>query len=297
MNIALVLSGGTGTRLASSVPKQYLEAGGKPVIAYCLETLFTHEKIDAVQIVADSAWHGLILSCMENMGLHSGACSHPHAGKVLSGSSFCMEDETSSPELPPCQDSMDLSAGASACSESRGTPPGKSAALKDAEDFRDKFRGFSAPGKTRQLSILNGLRDILQYASGTDSILIHDAARPLLSGELISACLSALDGYDGVLPVLPMKDTVYFSEDKRTVTSLLERQKLFAGQAPEAFRLGKYFEANDRLLPDRIYVINGSTEPAVLAGMDIAMIPGDENNFKITTQADFKRFEAIVQRT
>lgn len=258
MNIALVLSGGTGTRLASSVPKQYLEAGGKPVIVYCLETLFTHEKIDAVQIVADSAWHGLILSCMENM------------------------------KCP---------AGPSVCAGTLGILSGMSAAAKRMQEAKagGKFHGFSTPGKTRQLSILNGLKDILQYASGTDSVLIHDAARPQLSGELISACLSALDGHDGVLPVLPMKDTVYFSEDERTVTSLLERQKLFAGQAPEAFRLGKYFEANDRLLPERIYAINGSTEPAVLAGMDIAMIPGDENNFKITTQADFKRFEAIIQ--
>lgn len=64
-----------------------------------------------------------------------------------------------------------------------------------------------------------------------------------------------------------------------------------AGQAPELFRLGKYYEANLRLLPERIRHIHGSAEPAVLAGMDIAMIPGDEKNFKITTKADLERFE------
>lgn len=44
-------------------------------------------------------------------------------------------------------------------------------------------------------------------------MLIHDAARPCLSEALITACIGALDGHDGVLPVLPMKDTVYLSRD------------------------------------------------------------------------------------
>jgi 2-C-methyl-D-erythritol 4-phosphate cytidylyltransferase len=47
-------------------------------------------------------------------------------------------------------------------------------------------------------------------------------------------------------------------------------------------------------LPDKILEINGSTEPAVTAGMDVAMIPGDEGNFKITTEADLVRFRQIV---
>ena len=157
-----------------------------------------------------------------------------------------------------------------------------------------KFRGFSAPGENRQLSIFHGLEDIRKYAEESDIVLIHDAARPLLTADMITACLDAVAGHDGVLPVLPMKDTVYYSEDGRAVTSLLERARIFAGQAPEAFVLGKYYEANRELLPERILQINGSTEPAILAGLDIAMIPGDEGNFKITTKADLERFREIV---
>lgn len=154
-----------------------------------------------------------------------------------------------------------------------------------------KFRGFSSPGKTRQLSILNGLEDIKKYAGDLDYVLIHDAARPMLSARQISDCLEAVRaGHDGALPVLPMKDTVYLSGDGKTVASLLDREKVFAGQAPEIFVLGKYYEANRALLPEKILEINGSTEPAVLAKMDIAMIPGDEENFKITTISDLERF-------
>ncbi|MDE7272051.1 MAG: 2-C-methyl-D-erythritol 4-phosphate cytidylyltransferase [Lachnospiraceae bacterium] len=160
----------------------------------------------------------------------------------------------------------------------------------------EKFRGFSAPGENRQLSIYNALVDICGYASENDMVVIHDAARPCVSAAQIADCLKAVSGHDGTLPVLPMKDTVYLSEEGKVVSSLLDRGKVFAGQAPEVFLLGRYYEANRTLLPDKILEINGSAEPAVMAGMDIAMIPGDEGNFKITTAADLQHFKETVQK-
>ncbi len=159
----------------------------------------------------------------------------------------------------------------------------------------DKFMGFSAPGSNRQYSIFHGLQDIVQYAKKTDVVIVHDAARPCVSQTMLTACVDACKEHDGALPVLPMKDTVYLG-DGRQIMSLLEREKVYAGQAPEAFVLGKYYEANKSLIPDKIEQINGSTEPAILAGMDIAMIPGDEGNFKITTQADLERFRALIKQ-
>lgn len=61
------------------------------------------------------------------------------------------------------------------------------------------------------------------------------------------------------------------------------------------FRLGAYYEANRQLCPKQILKINGSTEPAVIAGLDVAMIPGDERNFKITTMEDLQRFREIEE--
>ena len=174
-----------------------------------------------------------------------------------------------------------------------------------AEEWRDtllaelsedgKFRGFSAPGSTRQLSIYNGLLDVIGYAGGEDVVLIHDAARPCVTDKLITDCLNSISGHDGVLPVLPMTDTVYYSESGNRVDRLLRRDCIFAGQAPEAFRLGKYLEANRRLLPNQIVEINGSTEPAILAGMDIVTIPGDKGNFKITTIEDLERYRELLR--
>ncbi len=231
MNVALILSGGTGTRVGADIPKQYIEVRGKPVIVYSMERLISHDGIDLIQIVAEPDWQGQIRNWLLDAGLW------------------------------------------------------------------EKVRGFSVPGQNRQLSIFHGLEDIREYAEDSDHIFIHDAARPMLSKQQITDCLASLAGHDGVIPVLPMKDTVYTSKDGKTITSLLNREEIFGGQAPEVFRLGTYYEANLRLMPEQILKINGSTEPAVLAGLNVVMIPGDEGNFKITTKADLERFSRIMKRT
>lgn len=232
MNIALVLAGGTGSRLGADTPKQYLEVDNRMIISYCLETFLVSEYIDKIQIVADRNWHEVV-------------------GKEM--------------------DALEGTTG------------------------KNKFCGFSEPGANRQLSIYNGLRDILEYADTEDKVMVHDGARPLLSETLIEKCFIAGEGHDGVMPVLPMKDTVYMSEDGKVVSKLLKRENIFAGQSPEVFVLGKYYDACEMLLPDRIMSINGSTEPAIMAGMDIAMVDGDENNFKITTTVDLEKFCNIIK--
>lgn len=240
MNIALILSGGTGLRVGSSIPKQYIEVGGRPVITYCLKALYGHEAVDAIWVVAESEWQGKILSWLKMYGLEG------------------------------------------------------------------SIKGFSLPGQNRQLSILNGLEDIAKFASDDDYVMIHDAARPCLSAQMITDCFVKVAGHDGVLPVLEMKDTVYLSEDGTGISSLLDRKKVFAGQAPEVFVFGKYLKANRELLTKNVIgedgaeqtfllSINGSTEPAILAEMDVAMIPGDEKNFKITTKEDLERFRKMIE--
>lgn len=228
MNYAVVLSGGTGTRLGLDIPKQYYKVNNKPIIGYVLDTLFSHKAIDGVVIVAGKEWQPFI------------------------------EEEIA---------------------------------------LEDKFLGFAEPGENRQLSILNGLLLLEEHFKcepdvniGAACVLIQDAARPCTSSELITSCLSLAEDEDGAMPVLPMKDTVYLSHTGTQIDGLLDRQKLYAGQAPENFRFEKYLVANKMLLPEKIFHINGSSEPAVLAGMKIKLVTGDEHNYKITTEADLVRF-------
>lgn len=157
-----------------------------------------------------------------------------------------------------------------------------------------KLKGFSTPGETRQLSILNGLEDVRSFAKDEDIVIVHDAARPLVSAKTVEEIVAAAQIHDGAMPVLPMKDTVYYSGNGTAVSSLLDRKCVFAGQAPEGFVFGKYYQANKTLNREELLKINGSTEPAILAGFDIALVPGDEQNFKITTKEDLHRFEEII---
>ena len=234
MNIAILLAGGTGTRIGADIPKQYIRVANQMIITYSFNVLMEHPQIDGIVIVAEEEWRESILSDLQQYGQNV-----------------------------------------------------------------EKMIGFAVPGSTRQFSIWNALNYIKHEwntETATVNILIHDAARPNLSSDMISQCMEALKEHDGVMPVLPMKDTIYESKDGKTVSNLLDRSRLFAGQAPEGFHFDLYYEANKMLLPDRLSKINGATEPAILADMDIAMIPGEETNYKITTQADLERFKQTMEK-
>ena len=157
--------------------------------------------------------------------------------------------------------------------------------IKEA-GISSRFRGLCDPGPERQVSVMNALTELMKEETAENSyVMVHDGARPLVSGELIRRCFEAAAGRDGAVPVLPVRDTGYRMEDGR-LSGLLKRDQLAAGQAPEVFRLKPYYDANLALMPDQIMRIRGSAEPAVLAGMDIVVIPADERNIKITTQED-----------
>ncbi len=264
MNIAIILAGGVGSRIESDIPKQFIQLSGQMMIMHALKSFGESEMVDNIQIVAAREWRDKI------------------------------EEEL----------------------------------FMDPEsEIAQKFLGFSDPGDNRQMSIYNAMKDlrnIIECASENDSsandsadtlensnyskymahsklssidgVIIHDAARPFVTVSDIDECLKTLEEHDGAMPVLPMRDTVYFSRSGKHVDELLNRNCIYAGQAPEAFRFYKYLSAIEDLLPDRIMLIRGSTEPAIMAGLDVAMIPGDQRNFKVTTTEDLERAKELIER-
>ena len=166
---------------------------------------------------------------------------------------------------------------------------------KWADEFDiKKFVGYADPGEIRQYSIINGLKEI-EKLGGADKVIIHDAARPLVSDRLITDCLENLDGCDGVMPVLLAKDTFYLLNEQGMASKLLPRSLLAAGQAPEAFDYKKYFDANMSLSHDEILKINGSSELALKCGLSVKTVEGDERNIKITTPNDLTLLEAYME--
>lgn len=228
MNIGLILAGGVGTRMGADRPKQYLIAGGKPIIAYALKIFDNHKEIQRIVLVADEAWRDYIEEWI-------------------------------------------------------------------AKEKIQKPVTFAEPGRTRQHSIYNGLKCCAEFAGEQDVVIVHDAARPLVSDEIISACIAGALEKGGAMPVIPVKDTVYRSVDGGVITNLLNRSEIFAGQAPEGFLFGKYYALHNAVSDEEIGATNGSSEIAFRHGIEIQLVEGSERNFKITGPEDLKRFEQILK--
>ena len=87
MNYAILLSGGTGTRLGASIPKQYLEVNGKAIMTECMESVQKHPAVDRIVVVAHRDWHDYIKGEMEKCGIDKFFC-FADAGESRQHSAF-----------------------------------------------------------------------------------------------------------------------------------------------------------------------------------------------------------------
>ncbi len=157
-----------------------------------------------------------------------------------------------------------------------------------------KFFDFAPAGRTRQHSIFNGLEVSAKCTPDEGVVIIHDAARPLVSDQIIADCLNGAHEDGGAMPVITVKDTTYFSKDGKQIDQLLDRSCLYAGQAPEAFRLGEYLAIHRSVSDDEIANTVGTSQIAYNHGMKVRLVKGSERNLKITTVEDLNTFEVIL---
>ena len=143
-------------------------------------------------------------------------------------------------------------------------------------------------GERRQDSVAAALAQI-QTDRLVEKIIVHDAARPLCSTELISRVIRALEHYPAVIPVIPLKDTIRQINGEQV--KLVNRQDYVATQTPQGFHLSPYWQATLQSQQEDWDV----TDDASLlekTGIPVHLIPGEETNLKITTSLDleFARF-------
>lgn len=159
-----------------------------------------------------------------------------------------------------------------------------------------KFLSFADPGATRQDSVFGGLTCCKAYATDeNDVVVIHEAARALVTTKLITDLINGLDGYDACIPVVPMKDAIIFSETGETIDDLIDRSKLFCGQAPECFYLHPYWEINAQTTPEERAAVRADHELCFQHNWRIHNHPGEENNFKLTTPGDIDRMISLIR--
>ena len=144
-------------------------------------------------------------------------------------------------------------------------------------------------GVTRQASVRAALGAVPDEAA---AIVCHDAARALAPPELFEAVLSALDGWDGVVPVLPVTDTV-----KRVRAGEVEgtepRDRLVLAQTPQAFVAAALRDAHARAERDGALVTDDAAALEA-AGYRVRAVAGHPRAFKITTEEDLARAEVAA---
>jgi 2-C-methyl-D-erythritol 4-phosphate cytidylyltransferase/2-C-methyl-D-erythritol 2,4-cyclodiphosphate synthase len=143
-------------------------------------------------------------------------------------------------------------------------------------------------GATRQESVRLGLESLA--GDPPELVLIHDGVRPLLDGAVIDRVLDGLRAHAAVLPALPVIDTLKRGAEG-TVTGTIDRTGLFRAQTPQGFAYDRILEAHRRFAGAAL------TDDAALAeahGLCIALVPGEEDNIKITEPADLARAERLL---
>jgi 2-C-methyl-D-erythritol 4-phosphate cytidylyltransferase len=146
-----------------------------------------------------------------------------------------------------------------------------------------------AGGVTRSESVRRALRE----AGPSDAVVVHDAARPLVSPDLFAASLAALEGADAAVAAAQVTDTVKEAGPDRRVTATLDRSRLWAIQTPQAFRREVLERALD--VPDE--VLAAATDDAWLverAGGSVVVVPSSPANFKVTTPHDLRVAEMLL---
>ena len=159
-------------------------------------------------------------------------------------------------------------------------------------DDRARAEGFDVAqvegGATRSQSVRNAL--MVLHGRGVTRVLIHDAARPLVSRAVIDRVVAALDSHKGAAPALPVSDALWAGTGG-LVSGSHDRAGLFRAQTPQGFHYDAILAAHLRHRGDAV----DDVEVARAAGLEVAIVLGDDDNLKLTYPTDFPRAEAILK--
>ncbi len=154
--------------------------------------------------------------------------------------------------------------------------------------FAEATAGLSFPpivtgGATRQDSCRLGVEACASVNPAL--VLIHDAARPFISAELISKIIAELQTKDAVVPGMPVADTMKFAPEG-VITKTVDRSSLWFAQTPQGFNFQRILAAHQTAATENQAGLTDDAAVAEYAGMKVHMIAGETQNKKLTTGAD-----------
>ena len=172
-------------------------------------------------------------------------------------------------------------------------------------------------GESRTQSVYAGLKALERH--NLDAVMIHDGARPFVSDAQIDALVQALKSHEAVLPALPSTNALMRLDENNTVDSAVNRDSIYAAQTPQCFQYKSIVDAYQachantrasgagmRLEQDwkasgasldgvPAVALNDDVAVAIQNDMTVFVIPGDPDNFKLTTPEDFQKAEFMLK--
>lgn len=225
--IAVVLAGGSGRRMGTDVPKQFLELGGRKVLEYSVSAFQQNSLIDEIAIVCASDYKKTV----EEM---KGRLGWTKVARILQG------------------------------------------------------------GNERYESSLSAINSYSE--EGVEcNLLFHDAARPLVSQEIISAAAKALESCQALTVAVPATDTIVRVQDG-IIAEMPQRRFMYCEQTPQGFRLSVIREAYARALkdPDFVSTDDCGTVLHYMPEVEVHIVEGERKNQKITYKEDISALERYL---
>jgi 2-C-methyl-D-erythritol 4-phosphate cytidylyltransferase/2-C-methyl-D-erythritol 2,4-cyclodiphosphate synthase len=153
-----------------------------------------------------------------------------------------------------------------------------------------RYQSPASGGATRQASVRAGLEALASQSP--DIVLIHDAARPFVTADVISRAIGAAEITGAAVPAIAVTDTIKLIGEAGHVEATPDRARLRIAQTPQAFRYDAILDAHRRAARDGRDDFTDDAALAEWAGLTVTTFEGDPANMKLTTPEDFVREEA-----
>ena len=301
--IALILAGGTGSRFGSARPKQFTLVAGRTVLEHSIAAFEQSEEIDEIGIVAHPDHLDEVRAILQQQ-------PHPRVTQVVAGGkerqdstlnglrAFLREDGTlknPAEREEKCTTSPPNSAVCAPAGLSSGKSPQatEKSPLLSAENSELSAETSQLFADNPQSATANRAHSDDNQQLSTDNpravrILIHDAVRPGVSRSLIGRVCAALRSHAVANVVLPVVDTLIEVDADGRMRRVPNRALLRRVQTPQGFHAPVLFEAYRRALadPDFRATDDCSVVFRYCPEIDIALVPGEERNLKLTYPED-----------
>jgi len=168
--------------------------------------------------------------------------------------------------------------------------------LKLAISGRDEHVSVVTGGATRQASVLCGLEALAALDCAPRFALIHDAARPFVPVAMLDAIAEMLEGNPegGVLPALPVAETLKSAGADGQVVATVPRAGLYRAQTPQAFPLSGILDVHRRAAAECDTEFTDDAALYEWAGLPVRLVAGDNRNIKLTWPQDFEDAERML---